>query len=981
MNKKLLCLLIFALVASLTPHPGALLTKAEESNVLFINEVMASNKDTLRDGDVDDPNYGSQGGAYSDWIELYNKGSETIDLTSYTLEDSSKTWEFPQCTINPEEYLLVWASDKDKVTIDGQLHTNFKISSDGELLTLNKPDGSLVDSVITVALKDNQSYGRINDGFSQWGVFSSSTPNSKNISSQLIVKDPIFSHAAGFYDEAIDLKLSSGEEDVKIYFTTDGSDPVPEAENTSLYQSPVNIKSKVGLPNVLSMISNISNDKWNEWKEPIGEVFKCSIVKAVAIRDDGQKSQIITNTYFVEPNMKDKYELPIISLITDEYNLFDDETGIYVNENFENKGREWERPVHVEYFEKDGTLALALNSGMRINGGYSRKVPQKSFRLYADHGYNNEGKFKYDFFTELKNENGKIIDSFKRLVLRNGGSDTGWTGIMFRDGMMQSLVSHLSIDTLAFKPSVVFLNGEFWGIYNIRERYDNEYLASHYDFDKDKAVILDVWEYPSVQEGQKGDQKAYTDDVIGYLKTNSITDPNTYEYIKTKIDIKNYIEYNVSEIFFGNYDWPANNTSIWRYKTDDGEYHPEAPYGQDGRWRWLLRDLDFGCGLLQRDVTFDTLSFATADKPEEGDFSYANQPWSVFLLKTLLSNTEFRNDFISCFADQLNTSFDPVRVNQKIDECKAAIEKAMPYQSNRWRVIDMVSSYQGGLTWEGNINDVRNYADKRPSIVREQIVNKFKTYGVTGTSDINIKSDTDAGYVRINSIDIKSTTPGITNPSNWSGVYFNGVPVSLTAYSYDGYEFDHWEGISEDLSKNKTLTFVPFENMNITAVYSPSSVNNSVFKLEGYIKPDISEESVTKEGFRVQLVDTDLYAITDFDGYFQLDNVPENSIGYTVRISKDNYLTREIDNIVINEDKLLFEKTSPGEMWAGDIIVDGIQDNAINIIDIAQVAKSFNCVKGNGGYNQNADLNMDKVVNMADFMAIAKHFNTTMSSY
>ncbi|HEY9062765.1 MAG TPA: CotH kinase family protein [Pseudobacteroides sp.] len=991
MKKKMSCLLTIAMLTSLVPQAGPAVT-AEAGQALFINEVMSSNTDTLRDGDVDDPSYGSLGGAYSDWIEIYNSGTEPIDLTGYTLSDSSAKWSFPKGTVPAKGYLLVWASDKNKIAKDGQMHTNFKLSTSGELITLKKPDGTIIDSVTTAALGDNGSYGRKSDGSSEWVIFSKSTPNKSNVYSNatVLVKEPLFSHKGGFYNEGIDLKLSTDQEGIKIYYTLDGSDPVPGAEGTYLYENGISIRSRVGEPNVLSMISNISNDQWNKWQKPIGEVFKCSTIRAASIREDGTKSKIITHTYFIDPNMKDRYNLPVISLVTDRDNLFDDTTGIYVNENFENKGDAWERPVHIEFFEKDGTLAFSQNSGMRINGGYSRKIPQKSFRLYADHGYDDTNKFKYEVFPGLKKKaTGKKLDSFQRLILRNTANDIGWTGVMFRDAMMQSLVSHLSIDTQAYRPSVVFLDGEFWGIYNIRERYDSEYLASHYNLDKDKAVILDVWEYPSVQEGKPGDEKPYINDIINYLKTNSIAEQTTYDYINTKMDIKNYIEYNVSEIFFGNYDWPGNNLSVWRYKTDDGKYHPEAPYGQDGRWRWLLRDTDFGFGLYEKSVTFDTLSFATADKPEEGDFAYANQPWAVFLLKTLLKNTDFRNDFINCFADQLNTSFDPKRVKQRIDECKSAIEKAMPEQSRRWRVIDMVSSYPGGLTWDSNLQYIKSYADKRPSAVREHIINKFKNDGVTGTSQININTDMSAGFVRINSIDIKSTTPGITTPSNWSGTYFNGVPVTLKAIPTAGYKFDHWEGVPGAASTADTITFTPSANLNITAVFkpentvpTPSPTSVTSFKLTGYVNPDILSSSPNiKEGFKVELVGKGISASTNSEGFFEINSVPENLTGYTVRISKDNYLAREIENVVIKEDRLLFAKSSPANIWAGDILIDGIQDNSINMKDVIQIAKSFNSVAGSETYNLNADLNRDNSVNMADIVAIAKHFNATSSSY
>ncbi len=978
MKKMLTGLLAAAIITAGVPLPDADNVNAV-GQVLFINELMASNTNTIRDGDVDDPDFGSLGGAYSDWIEIYNSGSTAIDLTGYTLSDSSSTWVFPQGIVPAKGFLLVWASDKNKVAKNGQLHSNFKISASGEAITLKNADGTLIDTSAAISLKDDESYGRKTDGTSEWAVFSKATPLSVNIysSSTTIVKSPVFSHEGGFYTSEFMLKLTTDESGVKIYYTKDGSDPVPGAEGTFEYIDAINIKSRAGDPNVYSMITNISNDQWSKWQKPVGELFKCTPIKAVAVREDGSKSKIITNSYFVDKNMMTRYKIPVISLVTDPANLFDDEKGLYVNENFENKGDEWERPVHIEFFESDGTLAFSQNSGLRINGGYSRKVPQKPFRLYADHGYDDTNKYKYEVFPGLtKQASGKKLDSFSRLVLRNGGNDNDWTGVMFRDALMQGLVSHLNLDTLAYRPSVVFLDGEYWGLYNIRERYDSEYLKSHYNLDKDKAVILDVWSYPSVQEGKPGDEKAYQKDIIEYLKTNSITDKATYENIKTKMDIDNFINYNVAEIYYGNVDWPGNNLSIWRYKTDDGKYHPEAPYGQDGRWRWLLRDTDFGFGLYQmKSYAFDSLAFATGDVPEVGDFSYANEPWAVFLLKTLLNNSEFRTQFINSYADQINTSFQPARVNNEIDKFKAGIEDAIQENGDRWRRLNAKSTYPGELTWDMNIQSVRNFANNRPSYVRQHIINKFKDIGVTETADINLKTNTAQGYVRINSIDIRSTTPGVNDPGNWTGVYFKGVPVTLKAIPETGYKFDHWEGINGVVNTSDTITFDPEGNMEVKAVFKPE---NGGYKLSGYISPDFASNFADiKAGFKVEVIGKELSASTDSKGYFEIQNLPKNTEGYKIKISKPNYILREINNVVISGDTVISTESKPIDMWGGDIK----QDNALNLSDVVEIAKAFNSVKGDQTYNSASDVNMDNSINITDMVIIAKHFNATPDSY
>ncbi len=819
MRKSLSVFLAVIMLTLLMTPSGVFIVSADNGQSLFINEIMASNSQTLRDGDVEDKDEGSKGGAYSDWIEIYNAGSQPIDLTGYTLSDSGATWTFPKGIIEAKGYLLVWASDKDKVAKDGQFHANFKLSASGEIVVLKSPDGTVVDSVTFVSLADDQSYGRTTDGATGFDVFSKSTPLKANSNGMVVVKTPVFSKEGGFYTEAFDLEITTDIPEAKIYYTTDGSDPVPGASGTNEYNSSIRIKSRAGDPNVLSMVQNISNDTWNPWKAPKGEVFKCTTLKAVVVREDGVKSKVVTYSYFVDPNMNSRYTLPVVSLVTDYDNLFDPATGIYMKGNSEKTGEEWERPAHIEFYEEDGTIGFSQNVGIRIHGGWSRKYPQKSFRVYADAGYDDSTEFEYEVFPGLtKKGNGKKMKSFERLILREAGND--WSVAYMRDEMMQSLVSHVKgLDTQAERPAILFLNGEYWGVYYIRERYDKEYLEDHYNLDDDNVAILDVQQNIEVQEGTAEDATAYTNDVINYLKSNSITQASTYEYIKTKIDIDNFINYYVAEIFCGNTDWPGNNVAIWRYKTEDGKYHPEAPYGQDGRWRWLLKDLDFGFGLYNKSVTHDTLRFAAGDTSE----GYANESWATFLFKTLLQNTEFRNQFINCFADHLNTSFVSERVLQVINEFEAVLSPEMLEHTDRWQYIKMTTQYPMETTWSQNVQVIKDYAKNRPSNVVTFIKNKFGgSNGITGTANITLNIDPKKGYVRINTIDIKSSTPSVKDPSAWTGMYFTGIPVTVTAVPADGYVFDHWEGVTGDTN---TVTFTHTGEKSITAVFKKETAD------------------------------------------------------------------------------------------------------------------------------------------------------------
>lgn len=661
------------------------------------------------------------------------------------------------------------------------------------------------------------------------------------------LKNPVFSHMGGFYEDEFSLVISTEEPDTKIYYTIDGSDPIPRNESTSELEEFIKIKSRAGDPNILSTINTANPEYDGELTTPNGEVFKCTIIKAVAIRKDGVKSDIVTNSYFVDKDMKTRYSIPVISLVTDYANLFDSETGIYTRYNCMEKGVEWERPMHIEFFEPDGKLAFSQNIGTRINGGYTRVYPQKSFRLYANEKYDASAKFKYDVFQgSAKNADNEVIDSFKRLLLRNGGND--WQGVMMRDSLIQGLVEHLNLDTQASRPSVVFLNGEYWGVYNIRERYDNHYLKSHYDLDKDKVAILDLFETPEILEGTQDDVTAYFIDIVNYLEENSITDKNTYEQIKTKMDVENFIDYNITQIFVGNNDWPGNNVTIWKYKTDDGKYHPDAAKGQDGRWRWVIRDTDFGLGIWDRSPDHNTLGFALGSFTESG-IEYANAPWAIFILKTLLKNDEFRNKFVSRFADQLNTTFTTNRVTQKIDIAKSLIEGAMPEHYDRWNVSWLNMPY-----FERNTSHMKEYARVRPDYVRGYIVNEFSNYGVEGSVSIKLNTDSSKGHIKINTIDIDVCTPGVENQSEWSGIYFKGVPVTLKAVPSVGFEFCHWSGIRNISKKSDTMSFIPTEDMSITAVYKPVGSSCSDEYYYGDFNDDKIVDSIDFALLRMELL-------------------------------------------------------------------------------------------------------------------------------
>ena len=676
-----------------------------------------------------------------------------------------------------------------------ELHTNFSISADGEVLQLTTPDGTTVDSVGPVSLLRDVSYGRSVDGGQDWVFFTTPTPGETNdyaTGYEGIMLPPSYSRKSGFYEDPFNLDLMTTQQEATIHYTLDGSEP---SDFSPVYSKPLFIDDRAGQPNTISMIPTADS-----WLVPQGEVFKGTVVRARVFRDNYIPSQIKTHSFFVGPDIKHRYELPVISLATASENFFDPIFGIYVPDNFWGRGLEWERPVHITFFETDGTVALSQDAGVRIHGGAMRALPQKSLRLYARAGYG-QREFDCPFFP------GYPFDQFRRLILRASGNDNSQT--MFRDAMIQQVVGHLRFDTQAYRPLIVFLNGEYWGIHNLRERYDKYYLEQIYGVDPDEVDIL-TFPQGNHLEVKEGRADHYVE-TINYIETHGLSDPEHYAHIKTRIDIDNFIDYNVAQIYANNRDWPGNNHDWWRKRTND--YEPDAPYGHDGRWRWLLYDTDFGFG-LNGGPDINTMEHATS--PDST--TWWNQPWTTFLLRKMLENNSFKNDFINRFADQLNTAFLPERVIGVIDQMQATIAPEMDEHIRRWRRPESYSS------WIGHVNVLRNFAYQRPAYVREHLRSHFHL-GVDRQLSVDV-SGCEKSFLRINQTDINAAvTPGVdaTSPYPWSGFYFDGVPITVTAIAEPGFRFSHWTA-DEPLGIDPfvdTLSLSLSSNLSLTAHFEP----------------------------------------------------------------------------------------------------------------------------------------------------------------
>lgn len=808
------------------------------AKTIVINEVMSSNSLSIIDQDQD----------ASDWIELYNTSDNKVSLNGYFLSDKANDllkWSFPEgINIEPHGFLIVWASGKDIVSNHGELHTNFSISKSGEELFLTYRN-NIIDHLTVVKLERNFSYGRKIDGEDTLVKFAlaATTPGKTNDKAPAYTPavtelNPHFSHVEGFYTEAFDLILTAPQS-TTIYYTLDGSvpDPILNSKRTQRYSKPISIAMEftpVGrTKNITSGVFpepplTYLQTSYTKWFRPTTQQFKGTVIRARAYDVNGNPSEMISKTYFVDPNGF-RHTLPVIAITVDPLDLYDYERGIYIpgigfhqnlpwayhywgSGNFHGRGSIWERPAYIEFWETDNTLAFAQNIGIRIHGDASRSHAQKSLRLIASDEYDAQDTFKHEVFpgrtTPFTNE---PYDEFKTLILRNGGNT--WENTMFKDGLLHNLIQHTEVAMQYFRPAIVYLNGEYWGIHNIRDRYDEWYFHYTYGVEPNSVEIIEdsvlindgsVPQDDLSREHYRQILRLIHPDyaTVGYPTVSTLTNPDIYDQVKQLMDIDNFFQYLAIQIYIQNFDWPGNNNRLWRTILPENDL--EAAFGHDGLWRWIIVDLD----LAFQDVYGNTLANAT----RTGGMEWQSQPWATFLLRSLFQNPDFRNGFINASADLMNSIFLPEVVIAEIDHLTAIFRPEIEEHMRRWNKPATSLSQ-----WNWQVEMLKGFARQRPGINRGHMISYFE---LSGTTDIILKTDTNKGMIKINSLEITSSTPGVKDANQWSGKYFRGVPITLEAKAKDGYSFAGWSGVPSELQYEPVITITPnTAAMTVTAMF------------------------------------------------------------------------------------------------------------------------------------------------------------------
>lgn len=674
---------------------------------VLVNEVSSKNLGVVLDAF----------GATPDWIELHNAGSEPENLSGYHLSDDPRwpdRWTLPAITLEPDAYVVFFHGADNS---DG-LHFPFKLDSSGEPIVLSTPDLEEVDLFVTQALQPDHSAGR--DAGGNIRVYADPTPGMPNTTLGYpgYAPTPEFSPTPGFRSGPVHVGVSSCST-CTVRMTWDASVPRPD--------SPIHTGS-IHLQNT-------------------------TVLKAFAQREGYLDSPVASGTYLFHAGT----DLPVISLSVDNDSLFHDTLGLYMlgpeadtvyphfGANF------WDErgiDVRLEYFDEQGIRRIDQDVELRIHGGRaSRNKPQRPLRLTARDRHGSD-RINYGFFAEKP-----TLERFKRIILRNSGSD--WCQAHYRDGFFHQVALHagLDIDVLAFKPSVVYLNGRYWGIHNIRERIDKHYLASNHGVDPEALLLMSEENFST-----QGDSLHF-DSLQWFIRNHDMALEEHFAVVDSLMDLKSFTDYFALEIFAGNSDWPSNNLKYWK------------PSVHTGKWRYLMYDLDatmFAAPWIPTD--FDMFYWILVHRD---GFMHAE------IFASLMENPEFRRGFLNRLADLMNTCLSPPALLAENELIRNRIRREIPRHFERWYTPVADWHYQSGEV-------LPRWMQERGDYIREDVLN---WYGLPNTAQLTFDLfPREAGTLKVNTL--RPDAP-------FDGIYFNGNAIDVSVEPIPGFTFSHWSYSAE----------------------------------------------------------------------------------------------------------------------------------------------------------------------------------------
>lgn len=697
---------------------------------VVINEYSAANYDTYTD------NYGE----YEDWVELYNPTANAIDINGWALSDKVNNplkWTIPSSFIVPAGgTAIIYCSGRDEL-IAGDAHSNFKITQTkgNEVFMLSDAGGVLQDSIRVLPNQDSHSRGRQTDGAAVWSVFQTATPNATNTGAmQEYATTPLFSQIGGYYSATVNLMLSSPDPNVTIYYTTNGDSP----DNTS-----------------------------TQYTGPIS-VTQTSVVKAVAYSSTANipPSFIDFHTFFIN----DTHTIPILSISGDvgTGGLVDLLDGGWGSSSLEPKGA-------IEWFDENGILLDKGTGEYNKHGNDSWAYDQRGFDFVM------RDQFGYNYALKDKIFMTKDRDKFQRVILKAAANDN----FSFEDGahIRDAYVHHLSqladlrMDERSVEFCIVYLNGAYWGVYDIREKADDhDFTDYYYDQDKNNLQYLKTWGGTWSEYGGPAAQTDW-DNFKNWVLANPMTVQANYNTVKSQYNTGSLIDYFLLNMYVVASDWLNWNTAWWRGMD---------PNGDKKKWRYVLWDMD---------ATFDhyinyTGVPSTSPTADPCDPSSLNDPGGqghVPIWNALLTNEDFHDDYINRWQDLANGPLSCQYMVDLLDSMVAVIAPEMPRQITTW----------GGGTvadWQGNVQDLRNFILARCDSINSGFVDCDSS--ITGIYNVTVEI--------IGTGEVEMSNGNIINDLNtpFNDERFGGINLPFEVKSGP---FDHWEVVST----STTYTYDP----------------------------------------------------------------------------------------------------------------------------------------------------------------------------
>ncbi|MFN3196438.1 MAG: CotH kinase family protein [Chlorobiota bacterium] len=728
---------------------------------VIINEASPDNEESLESSD----------GEYYDWIELYNRSNQEINLSSLYLSDDNEEldmWRFPNVSILPNEFLIVFCSGRDELYLN-ELHTNFKLSSDGETVFLTNGI-TILDSMSFGKVNEDYSYGRLDENSEIKTNLTNPTPTKSNSLSGTIVS----SKESGYYLSEFELELTAAEGNT-IYYTTNGDVP---NEKSNLYSGKIEIKDEYEDYKYLD-IPTTPHDSTKcayTWKPVTEDIPRCRVISFRTKKPDGEWGRTHSKSYF----FNNVHDLPVISLVTDNMGLFSQDTGIYVpgvhwdkndpcsSGNYKQRGREWERAATFSHFNEEELIA-EFNAGLRIHGSGSRGSAQKGLRLYArkEYGIN---KFENKFLPEAE------VNEFDNFLIRGTMNDFSHT--LMKDAVTMEAVSNLNFIQNYVQPVLLYINGNYWGIHEIRNRFDEDYLSELIDGDKDSIRIVAPVVFGNPWQHQYKEMK----EVYDFIVENDLTDDSNYEYVASKYDIPQFIDYLVAETFFANTDWPGNNLIFWK-ESYEAKYKP------------LFYDLDAGW----RDREKNMIEFAL--QQEHND--YPNPSSTTVIFNKLMQNEDFQNQFIQRALYLVDNEFTFEKLEPIIEKYTNSYRAELTSNIARW------SFPKDEQHWEyKRFYDIYEFARLRNCFYKEHLVEYFNLDPSILCSKTTVCCSEE------------NSTVVYPNPTNdYIQITLDKKPGRLSIMSLDGYEVmsveDYISGSKIDVSELSSGMYIISANDQI----------------------------------------------------------------------------------------------------------------------------------------------------------------------